>query len=238
MLRIILKEGKAIQATEDMRLFVDEVVEELYPFIRDPLLIFSKTFPFYGREVEGPGGRIKNIAFKFHKVQSNWPADAQLGTLETEMGSLVLILYRLNKNGDPLLNAIHPRQILHELIHCFDPKIEKKILYKNIKNRTEQTTEEHYKDETEQDAYMRQDAIALANSLERLPLERVKQILNKKLELADKPVVSADERKIAWKTDPKMWRKFINTVYDEVVSRRIPKPQPTEFQKRLQATKS
>lgn len=239
MLRILLKEGRAIEATEDMRRFADEVVEELQQFIEEPLLIFSEDNNFYWRVVSGPGGRTKNIGVRFSLFQKMGGVEsAMMGTNETSHGSLIRIFYTLDRNGDPVFTPPRPAQVLHELIHAFDPKLEKKIVYKGMVDRGEQTTAEYYQDEAEQDAYMRQDAIELATALNKFPLEKSKELLRSKVLVPKNPVGARQERMMAWAQDPKMWRKFINTVYDEVVSRRIPKQQPTEFQKRLRATKT
>jgi hypothetical protein len=232
VLRIILKEGKAIQATEDMRLFADEVVEKLQPFLHDPQLIVSEdeTKVFYWREVEGPYGNSKRVGIRFKELKPGWPKDAKIGTAEVKAGSLVLIFYK-TREGFPLdLEPIHPTQIIHELIHCFDPKLEKKVVYNGMKDRNQQTTEEYYKDEAEQDAYMRQDAIVLANNFDKFSIERAKELLSKKVS----DPANLTRRMKVWKTDPKMWRKFLNTVYDEVVSRRLPKPKPSKFQQAKQ----
>lgn len=236
MLRIILKEGKAIQATEDMRLFADEVVEELQPFIQMPLLIWSETEVFYWREVEGPHGKSKRIGVRFKKVKTEWPDKSKLGFSNVKAGGIIILAYKLDKNGDPIFYPPSSGEIVHELIHCFDPKLEygKEIAYKGMKDRNEQTYEEYVKDQVEQDAYMRQDAISMASSLDRFPIEKVKELLLKKLVLPEVADNLRQGRMKIWKTDPKMWRKFLNTVYDEVVSRRLPKSKPSKFQQAKQ----
>jgi hypothetical protein len=235
MLRIILKEGKAIQATEDMRLFVDEVMEELQQFIKLPLLVFSEVDSFYERNVLGPFGKAKNISVGFRRAPKKLRTGASHGTvINGKKGAEIIIFYWLDENGDPEFAKQHRTLILHELIHCFDPKLEKGIQYGGISDTAEYTRKDVYEDAAEQDAYMRQDAFLMAKSLENLSLEQARETIQQKLKVPDKNLAASQHRLKVWKTDPKMWRKFLNTVYDEVVSRRLPKPKPSKFQQAKQ----
>lgn len=228
MLRIILKEGRAIQATEDMRLFADEVVEELRQFAEEPLLILSEDGVFFWRKVVGPFQKPKLIGIMFRKLQRR---GAMMGASETKSGSIIQVFYYLDNDGVPRFNPPNSNHMIHELIHCFDPKLEKNIDYKGSQNYGDgQTKEEYYKDESEQDAFMRQDAMYMASTLEKFPVEKVMEILKNKMTVPKLPGNARESRMAAWATDNKMWRKFINTVYDETVSRRIPKVGPSKFQ--------
>ncbi len=240
MLRIVLKEGKAIKATDDMHEFADEALEEISKIVEEEgdFAVMDKTPGFYTRRVMGPYGKDKLIGLAFSQLEDDMPA-AKMGAREKPgVGTLIIIYYELSEDFEVLLPAVNHGHFIHELIHAFDPKLEKKISYVGMKDRNNKSFEEYCADPVEQDAYMRQYAVDIAKDLSRFPLKRVMEILRKKLIVPEVPGVPREEKMKIWASDERMWRKFINTVYDEVVSKRIPKQQPTELQKRLAKLKS
>ena len=230
MLRIVLKEGKAIRATEDMRLFADEILRELRPFLKEPLLIFSEVNNFYWRSVKGPHDVVKKIGIRFqqHENAKSWTV---LDSSELRTGTSIRLYYKIKKNGDPVIVSPPTREeIIHELIHAFDPKLIKGVSYKGEYTPGVSSESEYFSDQSEQDAYMRQDAIVIAKELGQVPAEEISELLKSRLSVPKKPLNQAERRLKVWSQDTKMWRKFINTVYDEVISRKLPKVSPSKFQ--------
>lgn len=106
--------------------------------------------------------------------------------------------------------------VQHELIHMFDPKLTNQQL-RNKKwgldkqtnlNSSDNDNDTYYTHPWEQDAFMRQSAESIIKNMKWLFNGDLKQI-----QASLRTIRPQEPWEQAWFKNPKMWRKYLNTIY-------------------------
>lgn len=210
-------EGQAIQITADMKNFADESQRKYYESEDS----WSYGKPINSRLVDGGryGKRTVSIV-----PDENKEGNGGFATADVDTGIIYLFVKHGNNYGDAISNIIK-----HELVHIFDPKINDKNLInakwgiesyvksgKPLGTTGDSNVDQvYYTNPWEQDAYMSADANARLDNASWLfdnDWNDIQPYLRK-----IRPE-TAQER--SWYANPKMWRKFLNTIYQEMIRRK------------------
>jgi hypothetical protein len=216
-------EGKALDVSPDMVNFAKEIVKKL----QNRNWEFAGSGPINNRIVNSKYGSKKVTAKLYSKNNANMGSARNnevvlmVPTISLKQNNQSNDPFSLPKSGGNLtidwdsldLDQIY-HTIIHELVHIFDPKqnLEKsKWMQSYSMDYPEGSPEEeknYWLHPTEQDSYMSQYSRILVKNLLKKnngDKNKVKQQLS-----FIKPSNYIEE---LWYKNPKMWRKYLNTVY-------------------------
>lgn len=234
-----INEGKAMDVSQDMDNFAKEVVEKLknknwnFNEIIHSRIVKSN----YGEKnirVEtkpitqnSPGGKAytsMNLIYlylpgtknpEYSPVSFEEPSDGGLPVIRSRgtVGVLPVIPDYENVDYNDCYSTI-----IHEMVHIFDPKLSKKPSWmkKYDDGQSNQDMQAYYTSPHEQDAWMAHRARAIVNYY----LEYYKGDKNKVQKEFSKPPhlwnpwAADGEPEKTWYQHPKIWRKYLNTLYN------------------------
>jgi len=205
-------EGQAIKITPDMEQFAQEGIEKLSQNVWE----YGQTV--HQREVDGGTYGKRNVKIVPHQKNRN-----SFGWADPRTGELAIFAIKGQHYSEDYVDFIG-----HELIHMFDPKLNNPKLAstkwgfeayhkagKPLGSVDTDTTNQYYNNPWEQDAFMAQtarEAIRNHKWLYDANWEEIQTSLQK--------IKPETPWEIAWYKDPKKWRKYLNTVYQELVRRK------------------
>jgi hypothetical protein len=194
-------EGKAIELSQDMVAFAQETLKAISDLGNN--IQYGQTV--HTRIVDGGKYGSRNVT-----VIAERPHTARAAYADPPTGNIVLHCLDQVGVGDALNELIQ-----HELIHLFDPKLTNEKLHNskwgiNSKNAESINDPEagYYTHPWEQDAFMRQTAEATIRDKAWLFDGDQSKILQ-----GLRNIKPQDPWEIEWYKDKKMWRKYLNTIY-------------------------
>ena len=200
--RRFLKEGKAIEVNDSMRDFARGAIEA---YNEENKLKFNK--PFFIGKIDGysPGEKIEvqAILYKTDNPRMNGRGAIAKETLGTQ--NQTFKLFQMEEEsilGSDALEGL----ILHELIHVIDPKF-KLDPKKHPWHRTHKDPIKYFNSPHEQDAFMRQSVEDIKSHYGKITKQMIQNY---------KPEPMRAWEKVWYDTNPKAWRKFLNTLYAAV----------------------
>lgn len=232
----LLYEGKAMDVSDDMKQFANETIEKL----KSKNWKFNQVV--HSRVVNSKYGE-KNIRIETKPKTESSTADGEAHTNmnliylylpsiknpehepvtfeEPEEGELPVIKSR----GTTSIPAMLPdyenidyqdcfSTIIHEMVHIFDVKLSKRPAWMK-KYDTKQDIQDYYNSPHEQDAWMAHRAPAIVSYY----LDYYKGDKNKVQKEFSKPPhlwspwAANGEPEKTWYQNPKVWRKYLNTLY-------------------------
>lgn len=227
-------EGKAMNVSEDMIRFAKEVLEKLnkkdwkFKEVLNQRIVKSK----YGEK------EVKVIAYPSNKDASG---DAQHNTgvirlflPDKQNPEYVPISWEKSEDGLPKIKShgtvgIDPTTpdynadfssyyytVIHELVHIFDIKLSKNPEWMRKYNNMNRTMDDYYTSPHEQDAHMAHRARSIVDyylDYYKGDKKRVQQELSKPPQLWE-PWAADGEPETTWRKNPKIWRKYLNTLYN------------------------
>lgn len=198
----IWMEGQALGLSQDMKAFAKEASNAIQQGWEYDKII-------YQRQVDSEKYGKKNVSVVIREPQGFGDAYA-----EPLNGEITIFL---KPNEYKNIEMI----IYHEIIHIFDPKTNNSNLVNSkwgINSQDEedirpnsgklQNLKNYYVNPWEQDAYMRQSAEELINQQHWLFDGDKNQIMQ-----SIKNIKPQDPWEQEWYKNPKMWRKYLNTIY-------------------------
>jgi hypothetical protein len=196
--------GRAIRINNDMRAFAQEAALSLMRWTyseRNEIPTYNKV---YRRQVDAGKYGKREIYFISEQMPSQDKrfervAYAYLGGIHINENLLI-------NNGYNLKDA--ETAVLHELVHCFDPKVCKGILqvsYDKKRIGLDLKYEKYLNFAEEIDANMASLSEERLRHLKRYSLKRALFFLSN--------IKPKNQIEIEWKKRPKLWRKYINTIY-------------------------
>jgi hypothetical protein len=203
-----LQEGQAMGLSQDMAKFAQEAsgaIQQGWEYEK----------PVYQRQVSGDKYGTKNVFVVPKQRPQN---DTGFGYSDPQKGEIGIYL-------QPKQNVDAEDFIQHELIHIFDPKITNNKLrnapwgidaqnQQSLHATTGQNTQ-YYTNPWEQDAFMRQSAEATIRNKSWL-FDGDQNAIQQSLQRM-KPQDAWEQE---WYKNPKMWRKYLNTIYQIVAQQK------------------
>ncbi len=194
-------EGQALGLSADMVKFAQEASHAVHGG-------WQYDQPLYQRQVNGEKYGLKNVVIIPRQKPAN---DTGFGYSDPPKGEIGVYL-------QPNQNVDIEDFIQHELIHIFDPKLTNDKLRQakwGIDSQNQQSlhatsgqNSQYYTNPWEQDAFMRQSAEATIKNKSWL-FDGDKNAILRSLQ----NIKPQDPWEQEWYKNPKMWRKYLNTIY-------------------------
>ena len=203
--RQYLKEGKAIAANPSIRAWASNAFRAYKTAAEKGELKFDQ--PFFSGTVEGyDGEQIEVTAILLEAPDRKYSGAAAVTkeTLGTEKQTIKL--YQSVERQSYYDPDIFEPLFLHELVHIIDPKF-KLDPEEHSWHRTHKDPVKYYNSPHEQDAMMRQSVEDIKRYYGKITKNMIKNY---------KPESHRPWEKVWHETNPKAWRKFLNTLYAEV----------------------
>ena len=198
--RQYLKEGKAIKVNPSMRHFAEGVIEA---YNKEGSLKFDE--PFFTGTIKGyeeEDIEVKAVLYKTENPRMNGRGAVAKETLGTQ--NQIFKLFQMREEpvlGEDALKGL----VLHELIHVIDPKF--KLDPEHPQRQIHRDPVKYFNSPHEQDAFMRQSVEDIKSYYGKITKEMIQNY---------KPEPMRQWEKVWHETNPKAWRKFLNTLYAEV----------------------